>query len=112
MTKNNENLSRDNVISPTTSLSDLPTPMAEIPPTIINPSFKQNKDNPFSRTIYALLHLFRKQSKPDSDKRGKPPVTMHNTYEDNIHEQNTTGRIKEVDRKHAKTGEHDIYRKQ
>ncbi|KAA6338443.1 hypothetical protein EZS27_013551 [termite gut metagenome] len=81
--------SKGDVISPTTPLSDLPTPTADIPPTIINPSFEQ-KDNPLSRTIHALLRLFRKQSKPDSDKKEKPPVTTHNTYGDNIHGQNIT----------------------
>ncbi|KAA6343413.1 hypothetical protein EZS27_008895 [termite gut metagenome] len=81
--------SRDNVTNPTTPLSDLPTPTADIPPAIINPSFEP-KDNPLSRTIYALLRLFRMQSKPDSDKREKPPVTIRNTYGDNIHGQNIT----------------------
>jgi hypothetical protein len=89
MTKNNENLGRDNATNPTTPLSDLPTPTADIPPTIINPSFEP-KDNPLSRTIHALLRLFRMQSKPDSDKREKPPVTMYNTYGNNIHGQNIT----------------------
>jgi hypothetical protein len=105
----------------TTPLSALPTPTADTPPAIINPSFEP-KDNPLSRTIHALLRLFRMQSKPDSDKREKPPVTMHNTYGDNIHGQNITinngvskeqmEELKKADREHTKTGEHDIYRKQ
>ncbi|KAA6335907.1 hypothetical protein EZS27_015904 [termite gut metagenome] len=52
---------------------------------IIN-SFFEQKDNPLSRTIHTLLRLFRKQSKPDSDKRENPPVSMHNTYK------NSTGK--------------------
>ncbi|KAA6326849.1 hypothetical protein EZS27_024092, partial [termite gut metagenome] len=38
----------------------------------INPLFEQ-KDNPPSRTIHTLLRLFRKQPKPDSDKRENLP---------------------------------------
>ncbi|KAA6339835.1 hypothetical protein EZS27_012261 [termite gut metagenome] len=81
--------SRDNVINPTLPLSDLPTPTADIPPATINPSFEP-KDNPLSRTIHALLRLCKMHSKSDSDKREKPPVTMHNTYGNNIHGQNIT----------------------
>ncbi|KAA6328229.1 hypothetical protein EZS27_022859 [termite gut metagenome] len=48
----------------------------------INPLFEQ-KDNPLAWTIHPLLRLFRKQPKPDSDKRENPPVSMHNTYKNN-----------------------------
>ncbi|KAA6332077.1 hypothetical protein EZS27_019372 [termite gut metagenome] len=52
----------------TTSLSDRPIPTADTPPAQINPSFEP-KDNPFLRTIHALLRPFKKQSKPDNKKR-------------------------------------------
>ncbi|KAA6330570.1 hypothetical protein EZS27_020732 [termite gut metagenome] len=41
-------------------------------------SFFAQKDNPPSQTIHTLLRLFRKQPKPDSDKRENPPVSMYN----------------------------------